>query len=198
MLGSPRHRLIGLLVGLVAWGCAGTRMQEVVVYHPTPAQPFTRFLVVGVHENGRTRRLFENAFVAELGKQGVQGVQSHKSIYEERAITLPNVERAIRETGADALITVRVLDAHLQPKPDRPAMRESLAFDLLSENPDRRLLPKPDQVSLRVNVFHTATRQLVLSAFPRSVRPESVEEIAHEVCQETVEALARESLIARR
>jgi hypothetical protein len=197
MLRLRGHRLIALLVGLLAWGCAGTRMQDVVVYHPTPPQPFSKFLVLGVHEDARVRRLFENAFVAELGRQGVTGIQSYKSIYEERAITLPNVERAIRETGVDGLITVRVFDAHLQPKPGQPVVRESLTFDLVTVNPDGRIA-RPDQLALRVNVFDTASRQLVLSAFPRSFRPESVEAIGVEVCQETVKTMARERLITPR
>ncbi len=183
------HRLIGLLMGLAIFGCAGTRTQDVVVYDPLPSQPFSKFLIVGIHENGRTRRLFENSFTQELGRHGVEAIQSHKSIYEERALTLPNVERALHETGADALITVRVYEANVQPKTRGPIPRESLTIDLTQV--------RRDQVTLRVNVFHVASRQLVLSAFPRSVRPESVESIAREVCEETVKYLAREGLLPR-
>jgi len=188
--------LIGV-VGLAVWGCAGTSMRDVQVYSPVPTEPFGKFLVVGIHENGRTRRLFENAFVAELDKQGVEGVQSYKSIYEERAITLPNVERAVRETGADAVITVRAVEVDIQPQ-NRPMQRDTLSFDLGSSDPNRRLLPHRDQVSLQINVFKSATREIVISATSRSVRPDSVEEIGREACQATVEALAREHLLRRR
>ena len=191
-----RFCLIGLL-GLLACGCAGTRTQEVEVYAPPPSEPFAKFLVVGVHEDGRIRRLFENAFVATLAGHGVEGVQSYRLIFEERALNRPNVLRAVQESGADAVITVRVVDAEFQPQTARPVQRENLEFDLFSENPERRLLPRSDKVTLRTNVYQSANRQLVLTATSRVVSPDSVESIGQELCQNTVEELAKGKFIAR-
>ena len=194
---SARFCLLGLLVGFLACGCAGTRTQEVEVYAPPPSQPFAKFLVVGVHEDGRIRRLFENAFVATLAGHGVEGVQSYRFIFEERALNRPNVLRAVQESGADAVITVRVVDAEFQPQTARPVQRENLEFDLFSENPERRLLPRSDKVTLRTNVYQSANRQLVLTATSRVVSPDSVESIGQELCQNTVEELAKGKFIAR-
>ena len=194
---SARFCLLGLLVGLLACGCAGTRTQEVEVYAPPPSQPFAKFLVVGVHEDGRIRRLFEKAFVATLAGHGVEGVQSYRFIFEERALNRPNVLRAVQESGADAVITVRVVDAEFQPQTARPVQRENLEFDLFSENPERRLLPRSDKVTLRTNVYQSANRQLVLTATSRVVSPDSVESIGQELCQNTVEELAKGKFIAR-
>lgn len=198
MLGrSPRFGLIGLLLGLLAGGCASTGTLEVEVYEPLPSQPFAKFLVVGIHENGRTRRLFENAFVAELAGRGVEGVQSYRFIYEERAINVERVVRAVQESGADAVITVRAVEVDLQSKTARPIQRDRFEFDLASDNPERRLLPKRDKVTLQTNVYQAANKHLVLSAMSRVVGPDSVEAVGQEVCRETVESLAREKLIRR-
>jgi hypothetical protein len=198
MLGRcARVRLLGLLLGLLACGCAGIRTQEVEVYEPRPAQPLAKFLVVGIHENGRVRRLFENAFVAELAGRGVEGVQSYRFIYEERAINVERVLRAVQESGADAVITVRAVDVDLQPKSARPIQRENFEFDLFSQDPERRLLPQRDKVTLRTNVYQAADRHLILSATSRVVGPDSVETIGREVCRETVEYLAQEKLLRR-
>lgn len=194
---SFRSRLTGLLVCLLACGCAGTGTQEVEVYEPLPAQPFAKFLIVGIHEDGRTRRLFENAFVAELAGHGVEGVQSYRFIYEERAINVERVVRAVLESGADAVITVRAVDVDLQPKTARPIQRDRFEFDLASDNPERRLLPKRDKVTLQTNVYQAANKHLVLSAMSRVVSPDSVEAIGQEVCRETVESLSREHLLRR-
>jgi len=198
MLGRfVRFRLLGLLVILLACGCAGTRTQEVEVYAPPPSQPFAKFLVVGIHENGRIRRLFENAFVQTLAGHGVEGVQSYRFIFEEKALNRPNVLRAVQESGADAVITVRVIDAEFQPQTARPVQRENLEFDLFSENPERRLLPRSDKVTLRTNLYQSANRQLVLTATSRVVSPDSVESIGQELCGEMVEVLAKEKFLAR-
>jgi hypothetical protein len=191
-----RLRLIGLLVGLLACGCAGTQTQ-VEVYEPLPSQSFAKFLVVGVHTDGRIRRLFENSFIATLKGQGAEGVQSYRFIFEEQALNAPNVLRAVQESGADAVILVRVLDTDIQPKTARPVQRENLEFDLGSQDPARRLLPRRDKVTLQTNVYQAANRQLVLSATSRVVGPESVEAIGQEVCRETVEALAKNKLLRR-
>jgi hypothetical protein len=159
------------------------------------AQPFRPFSPA--RGPGRIRRLFENAFVATLAGQGVEGVQSYRFIFQEQAITIPNVLRAVQESGADALITVRVVEADFQPKATRPVQRETLEFDLFSQNPERSLLPRRDKVTLQTNVYQTANRHLVLSATSRVVSPESVETIGQEVCRETVEALAQRKLIRR-
>jgi hypothetical protein len=190
-------RLIGFLVGLVVCGCSGTRTQEVEVYAPPPSQPFAKFLVVGIHADGRVRRLFENAFVATLANHGVQGVQSYRFIFEEQALNRANVLRAVQESGADAVITVRVVDAEFQPQTARPVQRENLEFDLFSENPERRLLPRSDKVTLRTNVYQSANRQLVLTATSRVVSPDSVESIGQELCGEMVEVLAKEKFLPR-
>ena len=190
-------RLIALLAGLIALGCAGTRTQEVEVYAPPPSQPFTKFLVVGIHEDGRIRRLFENAFVATLASHGVEGVQSYRFIFQEQALNRANVLRAVQESGADAVITVRVVDADFQPQTARPVQRENLEFDLFSENPERRLLPRRDKVTLQTNVYQSANRQLMLTATSRVVSPDSVESIGQELCQNTVETLAKEKFIPR-
>jgi len=194
---SRRFRVIALLAGLLACGCAGTRTQEVEVYAPPPSQPFAKFLVVGIHEDARVRRLFENAFVQTLASHGVEGVQSYRFIFQEQALNRPNVLRAVQESGADAVITVRVVDAEFQPQTARPVQRENLEFDLFSENPERRLVPRRDKVTLRTNVYQSADRQLVLTTISRVVSPDSVESIGQDVCRETVEALAKAKFIAR-
>ena len=188
---------MGLLVGVVAWGCASTGTLEVEVYDPLPSQPFAKFLVVGIHENGRIRRLFENAFIAELAGRGVEGVQSYRFIYEERAISVPNVLRAVQESGADAVITVRVLEADRQPKRQQPVQRETFSIDLNPESTAPTLLPRRDKFTLQTNVYQAADRHLVLSAMSRVVGPDSVETIGEEVCRETVESLSREHLLRR-
>ncbi len=180
-------RCAALFLMLAAWGCAGTQLHNVEVFNLQPPQVFTKFVVVGVSEDGRMRRLFENAFAAELQRQRIEGIQSYKLLYEERAISAPNIERAAKEAGADGVITIRLVDADGQP-----AQRESL------ETQQPTLLPRRERVSLRINVFQASTRYLALSAISKSVGFDSVNTVASEVCQETVAAMLRENLVAPR
>jgi hypothetical protein len=188
--------VLALLVGTIALACSHTRVQDVEVIEPLPAQPFAKLLILGIHEDGRIRRLFENAFVAELAAEKVVGVQSYKFIYEERAINVQNVLRALQESGADALVTVRAMNAGTGTP--RIARREgSAVFDLHPLNGDQSLVSRGTQITLQTNVYEASSKRLVLSATSQAVNPESVEEIGHEICHATVVSLAREKLLKR-
>lgn len=191
---TVRGWVLALLVGPVAFACSHTRVQDVEVIEPLPAQPFGKLLVLGIHEDSRVRRLFENAFVAELAAQNVEGVQSYKFIYEERAITVSNVLRALQESGADSLVTVRAMNADTGTP--RIARREgSAVFDLKPLSGDRSVFSRGTQVTLQTNVYEAGSKRLVLSATSQAVGAESVEDVGHEICRVTVTSLAREKLL---
>jgi hypothetical protein len=188
--------VLALLVGSIAFACSHTRVQDVEVIDPLPAQPFAKLLVLGIHEDGRIRRLFENAFVAELAAENVVGVQSYKFIYEERAINVQNVLRALQESDADSLVTVRAMNAGTGTP--RIARREgSAVFDLHPLSGDQSLVSRGTQVTLQTNVYEASSKRLVLSATSQAVRPESVEDLGHEICRVTVTSLAREKLLKK-
>ncbi len=191
-----RRCLVGLAIGLAVCGCAGTRMQEVEVYQ-TPSQPLAKFLIVGIHDDGRVRRLFENAFVKELTEEGIEGVQSYRFIFEERAVTAANVERAVQESRADAVITVRAVQVNMGSQNPWTTSKETFAFDVYPHTPERSLLPSSDQVTLQLKVFDAANRNLLILATSRAVRPDSVQEIGQDICREMVKSLSNEKFLQR-
>jgi hypothetical protein len=188
--------VLALLAGTIAVACSHTRVQDVEVFGPPPAQPFAKLLVLGIHEDGRIRRLFENAFVSELAAEKVDGVQSYKFIYEERAINVTNVLRALQESGADSLVTVRAINA--ETGTPRIAHRQgSATFDLNPLSGDRSLVSRGTQFTLQTNVYEASSKRLVLFATSQTVGPESVEEIGREICRVTVTSLADKKLLRR-
>ena len=67
----------------------------------------TNFVVVGIARNETTRRVFEDTFVAELRKAGVQAQPAYTQIEagENGKVKLTDLVRA---SGADAVLTTRV------------------------------------------------------------------------------------------
>jgi DNA-binding transcriptional MocR family regulator len=191
-----------LFLLLAVGGCSTTRTVEVEVFQPLPAQPLKKIRVVALHENGRVRRIFENTLVAELTAHGVEGIASHRFIYQESAINVRSVQRAIAESNADGVITARVLDADLKNRPARVQMGAPAAdvYDLQSAPPEQveNLMPrKPSSVVIQTNTYAAAGTTLLLTANSRAIRPESVEEVSREVSQETIRSLAREKVLPR-
>ena len=193
---------VGLLVLLALSGCSVTRTVEVEVFRPLPAQPLQKILVVGLHENGRVRRIFENTLVAELTAHGAEGVPSYRFIYQESALNVQRIKRAIEESKVDGVITARVLDADLRnrPSPQVTAAPATDAFDLESAAPPQvqNLMPrKPSRVTIQTNTYAAAGTTLLLTATSRAINPESVEELSQEISEETIRSLAHEKLLPR-
>jgi hypothetical protein len=132
----------------------------------------------------------------------VEGIASHRFIYQESAINVRSVQRAIAEANVDGVITARVLDADLKNRPARVQMgaQAADAYDLQSAPPGQveNLMPrKPSSVVIQTNTYAAAGTTLLLTANSRAIRPESVEELSREVSQETIRSLLREKVLSR-
>jgi len=85
--------------------------------------PFKRILVVGVTKEATVRRIFEDEFVRQLHARGTDAVASYTLIPEDGQVDRPRLERAVKESRADAVIVTRVLkvEQRTQVVPGTPA-----------------------------------------------------------------------------
>jgi hypothetical protein len=103
------HRLFVLLAAVVVLGgCASTTIvNQWEAGAPGPA--FRKLLVVGVSQNESVRRTFEDEFVKALAARGVAAVQSYNFIPEAGRVPEGRIDAAVKESGADGVITSRVV-----------------------------------------------------------------------------------------
>ena len=93
-------------------GCAASERIVKVFEDPNfDAGPFTRILVVGVHEDAGIRRQFENSLVAAMNTTGPAAVASLSLMSADDPIERDRVVAAARETAADAVLITRLLDS---------------------------------------------------------------------------------------
>ena len=92
-------------------GCATSERIVKVFEDPNfDAGPFTRILVVGVHEDRGIRRQFENSLVAAMNTTGPAAVASLSLMSADDPIERDPVVAAVRETAADAVLITRLVD----------------------------------------------------------------------------------------
>ncbi len=112
-----RH-LLGVLfaVGAVLLaGCAApTRMNAQWLNPQFAGKPpivgsTGKVLVMSITPDGTTRRVFEDLMVADLAARGVAAVQSYRFLPGDGTTTQPQVEAAVKESGAVAVLTSRVI-----------------------------------------------------------------------------------------
>lgn len=114
-----RSRLVSLffLSLLVATGCASKRIvsQWSNPDYSGSARPFKKIMVVGITEQDAIRRNFEDRFVAELRRAGIEAVPSYRSISEpiddgkaKPELGLP-LRSAVTNVAADGVLVTRLL-----------------------------------------------------------------------------------------
>ena len=99
-----------LLVAAALAGCAGPT--RIVQEWQDPAHaggPFKRIFVIGVTHDATVRRVFEDAFCAELKVRGVECIQSYTLVPEDGIASRERYDGAVAKARADGVFIARVL-----------------------------------------------------------------------------------------
>ena len=98
-------------VTMLVLGCASTTTIQNAWYDQSyHGGTFKRIVVVGVHQDMITRRVFEDAFAASLQAAGVSAQPGYQVLPPDARFGDPAWAAAIEASGADGLISVRLLD----------------------------------------------------------------------------------------
>jgi len=90
-------------------GCASTALVN-QWSNPSYNSPFSKkILVLGVSRQASIRRTFEDEFVSQLKAAGYNAVASYNYIPEDGQASESRLRQAVREAGADAAITTRLI-----------------------------------------------------------------------------------------
>jgi len=105
--GVSTYALLAVAVSLT--GCAST---EIVNQWSNPSYNspfFKKIIVLGVSKQASIRRTFEDEFVSQLKAAGYNAVASYNYIPKDGQVGESTLRRAVREAGADAAITTRLI-----------------------------------------------------------------------------------------
>ena len=105
-------RLVFLaVVTTLVFGCASTTTIQNAWYDQSyHGGAFRKIVVVGVHQDMITKRVFEDAFVASLQSAGVSALSGYQVLPPDARFGDPAWASAIESSGADGLISVRLLN----------------------------------------------------------------------------------------
>jgi hypothetical protein len=99
-------------LGLVS--CASTQLVN-QWSNPAYASPsFKKIMVIGVTKQSAIRRTFEDEFTAQLKAAGVNATPSYLYIPQDGQVGEATLKQALKEAGADAVITTRLLRVQQQ------------------------------------------------------------------------------------
>ena len=112
----PPGQILGSLIAaaLLLGGCAATQIVNQWSDPSYAAASFKRILVIGVSKQTSIRRTFEDEFVAQLRAAGADAVPSYELTPESGPVAEARLARAVRQAGADAVITTRLVRVERQ------------------------------------------------------------------------------------
>jgi hypothetical protein len=99
-----------LLCGMLT-ACAGPPTKLVGAWQLSDYTPtgYQKVLVIGLSSEGGRRRIFEDAFCYQLQQRGVTAIASYTLIPEDGKVPNERLEAAIRESGAQGVLTTRLI-----------------------------------------------------------------------------------------
>lgn len=120
-------RIVGatlIAAALLFNACAATQIIDQWSNPSYTSASFKRIMVIGVSKQNSIRRTFEDEFVAQLKALGIDAVPSYQIIPEVGQVEESRLRQAVREAGADAVITTRLVrvekKAEMTPGPYGP------------------------------------------------------------------------------
>jgi hypothetical protein len=118
-----RRRLPALAAAAFLAACASTTIVDQWQSADFKGGPFKRILVVGITKEATVRRIFEDEFVGQLRARGTGAVASYTLIPDDGQVERPRLERAVKESGGDAVLITRVVkvEHRTQVVPGTPA-----------------------------------------------------------------------------
>ena len=114
--------------------CACSRPTETTsIWHESPAseRPYNNILVVGISDDPRQRRRFENMLTTKLEARELTVWPSHKSMPKETDVDRDSVMAAVNRLGAKAVVVSRLVNQVISTKEiaDRTEIKTSRKND---------------------------------------------------------------------
>lgn len=97
-----------LLITLLIAACSSTTMSG-SWSDPAFKHEVKNVYIIGIAKNETTRRIFEDAFNGQLGKNGVKAVASYKDLPNSEEATREDIIKGMKKEGCDAVLLTKLV-----------------------------------------------------------------------------------------
>lgn len=195
--------LLGL-AGLSA--CSRPTQIESTWHEPVrSSRLFDTVLVLGISENARQRRRFENTMVMKLEKVGVTAVASHHSMDPDVELGRDTVAKVVESTNATAVMVTRLVshDVTSEEVEERTEIKTRRRSDTpldffrydYDEYQEEAYLVVKSTVRLNTDIFQTVNGKLIYTIETTTYDKETGFEILDEVTTAIIRAMQKDGLI---
>ncbi len=185
--------VIALLISC-AKGTTFTSVWKDDTYH---GGKINKVLVIGVSKKSEMRRMFEDEFVSQLRGRGVDGVASYTVLPSDKMLEKEAIVEQLRSVDADACLITQLIareDAAAEKPPEDPGLTSQYPRSY-NYSQNRRYIMEDDAVSLKTNLYNTASEKLIWSALSETFKRGSDEENIKGLINEITGELSKQGLL---
>ena len=187
-----------LFVPALVAACASTALRDSWMDPQFTGGPFKKWLVVGAGASVVAQRTLEDAMVAKLKTRGVQASPGWQYLPEAR-ITEAQLDAAVRASGADAMMLVRLRGVETRTQVSTqtvPVTRGGMGwwttYSTWVAVPD---ISTYTVATVETTVYSVASKQLVWTGSTETFDPSSVAREAESFSNVILRALAQNNLV---
>jgi len=187
--------------------CAGTKLTS--SWHDAKYDgSLNNVMVVGVSDNDKKRKVFEDVFVEAFNKNGIKAIASMDVIPFGKPLDKDTLKGAALEHGMEAILVTHLIQAgmstkHGPPPTGAPTRRHygqygqfGTYYGMVSMQRNMAdYSSRKMRVSLQNNLYNTDTENLIWSATSESVEPKTVREIVEQLTGPVMKDLRDSKLI---
>ncbi len=204
---SPRFAMAFCLLGLLA-GCGSTTIRDAWGDADYRGAPFTRVLVFAALDAPAERRTMEDIVSQKINATGSQGIPSYLYTTEDKLSDEAWVDLAVRTSGADALLTIRLKSVELRTQvTPQFAFSPSIFYGggwsgwgwgLSGIWYGSSNVYQYDVATSEITLTEAKTKKLLWTAMVETTSPRPVAEKAPELADKVIKALQQRRLLPGR
>jgi hypothetical protein len=187
---------IALLFGVLSGGCANTQIEKSWKSPEFSGRSFKKVLVIGMATRPDVRRLYEDAFVKQLEAVGAAGVASYALLPDAQMTDRAAIDRAVAQSGADAVLVTRLVKVTKQDVVVPPSPRLQEYVDSAWPGTYTPIVAgQTDIATLETKLFDAATAQPVWSATVQQFDAGNLQRAMADVSRTITKELAKQKLL---
>jgi hypothetical protein len=184
-------------------GCASVTLLHSAKDPAVTIKQYKKLLVVGIAEKTETRQIFEEVFAGELQKGGATGIASYSITGVNAKLSRDAVVAAVNKTGADGVITTRVVSSSKKSDTRTGFVMTDRGIDSYwgGSVSYAEFVHQPvevitsTQVSIESNLFDAGTGMMVWSGRSSAVNPEGIITNSGNLADHVIKAMKKDGLL---
>ena len=206
MKGFFRCVVIAIPVCLLFISCAATKLTHVWTDEAYRGAPFSNVLVIGVSDQERVRRSFEDKFVKQLKEIGIEAVASAAVIPSDKKLEKKAIASAVERSGVDAVLVTHLLgvdkketyhppSTYYHPAPYYYGGYYGYYGNVYSYVHSPAYYTSHVLVRLETNLYEVDTEKLIWSGKSETWDPKSKTEVIDSVIKVVIKNLQKDKLL---